>query len=147
MKFSSLFVVFTSLLLTVVSAARYPAILKFLPSPRIFPPPYFTVIDLPTIEQSIRVNLWQLGSPQDLTQAYPGQLSRGYVEVDDLSAFDGRYAGLVNDDTENLEVKIHRDDGKMFTFIGQSATEETVTNMKVRADVIPQDDVDLWSWW
>ncbi|KAJ8652851.1 hypothetical protein O0I10_011525 [Lichtheimia ornata] len=146
MKFASLLVVFTGLLLSVVSAERYQAILRFLPSPHIFPTPYFTVIDLPALEKSIRVNLWQTENPQELTQGYPGKVSRGYVEVDNLPAFDGRYAALVNDDTEYLQLRVHHNDGYMFTFIGQSATDEAVTNMKVRADVKPLDQ-DLWSWW
>ncbi|CDH52066.1 predicted protein [Lichtheimia corymbifera JMRC:FSU:9682] len=145
MKFSSLLVVFTGFLLTVVSAARYPAILKFQPSPRIFPPPYFTLIDLPTIGKTLRVNLWQNGSPQTLTEAYAGYISRGHVEVEDISAFDGRYAALVNDDTETLYLRIQGDD-QLFAFIGQSATEQPVKDMKVRADVRPLQD-DLYNWW
>ncbi|KAJ8652852.1 hypothetical protein O0I10_011526 [Lichtheimia ornata] len=129
MKFSSLLVVFTGLLLSVVSAARYPAILEFQPSPDILPRLYFTEIVLPTIRKTIRVNLWQLGKPQDLTEAYLGRKSRGYVEVDDISAFNGRYLGLVNDDTESLQVKIHHNDGQTFSFIGASATENPVTNL------------------
>lgn len=145
MKFSSLLVVFAGLLLTVVSAARYPAVLKFLPAPRIYPPPYFTLIDLPLHGKTIRVNLWQLESPQHLTEAYPGRVSRGYIEVDDISAFDGRYPALVNDDTESLHLRI-QGDSQVLVFIGQSATEQEVKDLKVRADVKPQDD-DLFSWW
>ncbi|CDH57936.1 predicted protein [Lichtheimia corymbifera JMRC:FSU:9682] len=144
MKFSSLLVVFTGLLLTVVSAARYPAALKFLPSPHIYPPPYFTVIDLPTIRKTLRVSLWQLDQPQTLTEAYYGKVSRGYVEVDDISTFKGQYAGLVNDNTKFLHLRI-QGDGQLFTFIGQSATVEEVTDLKVRADVTSEDD--LFSWW
>lgn len=146
MKFSSLLIVFAGLLLTVVSAARYPAALKFLPSPRIFPPPYFTLIDLPTIGKTIQVNLWQLERAQHLTEAYPGRVSRGYIEVDDISAFDGRYAALVNDDTETLQLRI-QGESQMLVFIGQSATEQEVKDLKVRADVRPLDDDLLFSWW
>ncbi|KAF7722153.1 hypothetical protein EC973_003666 [Apophysomyces ossiformis] len=141
MKLQSTLLTAFALLFAAVSAERYQAILRFLPAPRIYPPPYFTLIEFPEIGKKFYARFWQDDYHQDLTKGYYGAVSLGYVDVNDLSAFDGRYPGVINDDTKQLRIQIEGN-GQTLTFVGESATEREVKNLIVRADVAPEEDND-----
>ncbi|KAF7728376.1 hypothetical protein EC973_006184 [Apophysomyces ossiformis] len=140
MKLQFILLAAFTFLFAAVSAERYEVILRFMKVRRVYPRAYFTVIEFPSIKKVVHANFWQERNIQALTKAKYGHESRGYIDVDDLSAFDGSFEGVINDDTKELRIQIEGD-GQTLTFVGQSATKRQVKNMDVRADVeVPNRD-------
>lgn len=132
MKFqSSLFAVF-AFLLAVVSAETYKAVLKFHNEPTHYPQPYYTEIYIPRIGARFFADFWPTSANKYLTKVYPGYISHGEIEIDNVQKFPGDFKAVITDNTENLVISLSSP-VQIVQFIGTSASDEVVANLKANA--------------
>ena len=134
MKFTSLFSAVLVFALSAVNAEKEPAILQFMPAPRIFPPMYIIRADLPLSGTSHEIVLYTRES--SWIASYP-EKSHGEVEYSALPT--GEYAALINDNDGNNGDKTFRIDltrpGGEFHYAGTSVTERWIENVQADARV------------
>ncbi|KAI7876020.1 hypothetical protein K492DRAFT_182105 [Lichtheimia hyalospora FSU 10163] len=129
MKFTSLFSAVLVFALSAVNAEREPAVLQFMPVPRIFPPEYRIRADLLLSRTSHEIIL-RTKEPNWIA-SYP-EGTRGTVEYTQLPA--GKYAAVINDNYDNSGDKTFRINfsrpGATFSFEGSSVTDESLNDLK-----------------
>ncbi|KAJ8659924.1 hypothetical protein O0I10_004517 [Lichtheimia ornata] len=128
MKFISLLSIVLVSVLSAAYAEKEPAVLQFLPAPRIFPPEYRIRADFLNSRTSHEFIL-RTKEPNWLA-SYP-ERSRGVVDYSELPK--GRYNAIINDNDAKGGDKVLRIDltrpGAEFHYEGTSVTDEPVDDL------------------
>ncbi|KAF7724835.1 hypothetical protein EC973_000720 [Apophysomyces ossiformis] len=128
MKFTSLLSAVLIFALSAANAEKEPAILQFMPAPRIFPPEYRIRADL-LISRTSHEIILRTKEP-NWVASYP-ERTRGVVDYSQRPQ--GRYDAVINDNDAKGGDKTFRIDltrpGAEFHYEGTSVTDESIDNL------------------
>ncbi|CEG66272.1 hypothetical protein RMATCC62417_02882 [Rhizopus microsporus] len=142
MKFTSLLSAVLVFTLSAANAEKEPAVLQFLPAPRVFPPEYRIRADL-LLSRTTHEIILRTKEPNWIA-TYP-ERTRGVVDYNGLPQ--GRYNAIINDNDVKSGDKTFRIDltrpGAEFHYEGTSVTDESIDDLPADGYVRPIDDDDL----
>ncbi|KAL4213498.1 hypothetical protein AB4K20DRAFT_1844428 [Rhizopus microsporus] len=142
MKFTSFLSAVLVFTIFTANAENEPAVLQFLPAPRIFPPIYRIRADLLLSRTSHEIIL-RTREPNWIA-TYP-ERTRGVVDYNKLS--NGRYEAVINDNYAKGGYKTFRIDlirpGVELHYEGSSVTDELIEDLPADGDVRAIDEDDL----